>query len=65
MASDRLLDEAIAERLKDVAHDLNLKALRATRQTGRDTWTTIEVRHAALYGESRDGWDVTIEKGEL
>lgn len=55
----------LAEQLKDIAHDRDLVALRATRKTGRDTWTHVEVRHAGLWDDAPDGWTVTVEETSL
>lgn len=65
IAHAQMSDDLLAEHLKDIAYDLGLASLQAMRRTGRDSWTTIEVRHAALWGDSRDGWDVTIKQESL
>jgi len=53
------------ERLKDVATDLELVALKATVRVGPDAWMHIEVREAYIYGDSQDGWDVEITKRSI
>ena len=56
---------ALAEQLKDFAHDHGMTALRATVATGPDSWLAIEVRHASLSGDSPDGWDTTVRRESL
>lgn len=56
---------AIAERLKDVADELDLFALRGTISRGPDRWTNIEVRHAGIWDDAPDGWAVDVEDGAL
>lgn len=62
---ERTLIEALTEELKDFAHDHDLEALSATIRTGRDTWTSIGVRHASALSDSRDGWDVEVKEHDL
>jgi hypothetical protein len=57
--------DVAASELKTIAHDLGATALRASFRTERDQWITVEVRHAGLLSDSRDGWDTEITKGEL
>ena len=60
MSSTLRYDE-IAERLKDVAHELTAVGLKATFQITPDTWTHIEVHHAWLFADdSPDGWETEI-----
>ena len=55
------MDRELAERLKDAAYDLGLGYLKGTRfGPGRQTWTTVTVRHAPVTSDSPDGWDTRI-----
>jgi len=53
------------EELKDIAYQRGLVSLRGTIANGGDSWTTIEVRHAALMSDSKDGWDVIVKESSL
>jgi hypothetical protein len=58
-------DAEIAEALKDAAFILGLSALRATRPTGPDAWTTIAIRHPSALEDAADGWVTTISYDAL
>jgi hypothetical protein len=58
-------DAEIAEALKDAAFILGLSALRATRPTGPDAWTTIAIRHPSALEDAADGWVTEIRQHAL
>lgn len=60
-----MTNEEIIKLLKDLADEAGAVRLTATLKRDPDGWTTIEVRHAGLFSESQDGWDVTITEGAL